>query len=197
MGDKVTRKELVRLAPNMIDKFDGNPEELTSFIESVETVKEMVEVADNDFFVKLVVSRLEGDGRDAIEEEPNDIEHLIEQLRENIKLPSSKVIKGRMLALRTDKTNMSKFSERAEQLADELRRSLIIEGFSRAKAKGLVIEKTVTLCRKNARSDTVKAITITTTIVLTTEMDVTTTTTTVTKMEIEITTVETNIPFEL
>ncbi|XP_031617635.1 putative neugrin-like protein DDB_G0288135, partial [Contarinia nasturtii] len=154
----MTRKEFLRLAASMLNKYDGNPLQLNGFIDSVELLKEMVEDDDKDVFTKLVKSRLEGIAREAIDDEPGDVDEIIRDLRANIKTDSSKVIEGRMLALRTDKTNLAKFSERAEELAEDFRRSLLIEGFSRAKAKELSIEKTVELCRKNARKDTVKAV---------------------------------------
>ncbi|XP_031633955.1 myb-like protein W, partial [Contarinia nasturtii] len=154
----MTRKEFLRLAASMLNKYDGNPLQLNGFIDSVELLKEMVEDDDKDVFTKLVKSRLEGIAREAINDEPANVDEIISDLKSNIKIDSSKVIEGRMLALRTDKTNLVKFSERAEELAEDFRRSLLIEGFSKAKAKELSIEKTVELCRKNARNDTVKAV---------------------------------------
>lgn len=104
------------------------------------------------------MTRLEGNAREAIiapPEKPNDI---ITQLKAFIKTESSKVIEGRMLALRADKTSLTKFAERAEEFAEQFRRSLCVEGFSKQKAKELSVEKTVELCRKTARSETVTAI---------------------------------------
>ncbi|XP_031639964.1 GATA zinc finger domain-containing protein 4-like [Contarinia nasturtii] len=153
-----SRKEFLRLAASMLNKYDGDPLQLNSFIDSVELLKEMVEDADKDVFTKLVKSRLEGTAREVVDDNPENVDEIINDLKANIKADSSKVIEGRMLALRTDKTNLSKFSERAEELAEDYRRSLQLEGFSKAKAKELSIEKTVELCRKNARNDTVKAV---------------------------------------
>lgn len=82
-------------------------------------------------------------------------------LLNNSKLPSkqsSKVIEGRMLALRADKTNLTKFSERAEELAEQYRRSLCDEGYAKDRTKELALTKTVELCRKNITSTTVDAI---------------------------------------
>lgn len=104
------------------------------------------------------MTRLEGIAREAIVIEPTNPNDIITQLRAAIKTEPSKVIEGRILALRTERTNLTKFAERAEELAEQLRRSLITEGFSKPKAKELSIEKTVELCRKSARNDTVKAV---------------------------------------
>lgn len=62
------------------------------------------------------------------------------------------------MAPRADENNLTKFSERAEELAEQYRRSLCTEGFSKEKAKEIAIEKKVDLCRKSARSERLQAI---------------------------------------
>lgn len=54
--------------------------------------------------------------------------------------------------------NYAEFAKQAEELADSLKRSLVIEGMTQVKAHELAIEQTVAVCRLNARSDLVKAI---------------------------------------
>lgn len=90
--------------------------------------------------------------------EPQTVDDIVRQLKASIKTESSKVIEGRILALRADKSSLTKFAEQAEALADQFRRSLCVEGFSKEKAKELAVEKTVEMCRKSAKNDTVKAV---------------------------------------
>lgn len=154
-----TRAEFIAIAHRMINyKFDGDPLALDSFIDAIELLEELCAETNKPTFVKFLMTRLEGLAREAIIERPTDTTEIIEQLRASIKTESSKVIEGRILALRADKTNLTKFAERAEELAEQYRRSLCDEGFSKAKAKEISIEKTVELCRKSARNDTVKAV---------------------------------------
>lgn len=62
------------------------------------------------------------------------------------------------MALRADKRNLTKFSEQAEKLAEDFRRSLVVEGFTRDKAQELTIQKTIEMCRKSAKSESAKAV---------------------------------------
>lgn len=160
MADKPqTKVQFLATANRTITcKFDGDPLALDSFIDAIELLKTVCEEQNQDTMVKYIMTKLEGKAREAILEIPENADDIIEQLRETIKTESAKVIEGRMLALRTDKSNLTKFAERAEELAEQLRRSLANEGFSRKKAKELSIEKTVELCRKNTRNETVNAI---------------------------------------
>lgn len=102
--------------------------------------------------------RLQGTAREAIVTTPETVDDIIRQLRANIKTESSKVIEGRILALRADKSSLTKFAEQAEALAEQFRRSLCVEGFSKEKAKEMAVEKTVEMCRRSAKNDTVKAV---------------------------------------
>lgn len=104
------------------------------------------------------MTRSEGVAREAIVTEPVTVDDIVRQLKVSIKTESSKVIEGRILALRVDKSSLTKFAEQAEALADQFRRSLCVEGFSKEKAKELAVEKTVEMCRKSAKNDTVKAV---------------------------------------
>lgn len=64
------------------------------------------------------MNRLEGKAREAILTQPVVVDQIITQLRAGIKSESSKVVEGRILALRADKTCLAKFSEQAEKRYD-------------------------------------------------------------------------------
>ena len=139
-------------------RYNGDPLNLDSFIDSVELLKDFCEPQNNGTMRKFVMTRLEGTAREAIVTTPQTVDDIIQQLRANIKTESSKVIEGRILALRADKSSLTKFAEQAEALADQFRRSLCVEGFSKEKAKEMAVEKTVEMCRRSAKNDTVKAV---------------------------------------
>lgn len=154
--DEQTVKQLMQLATSTINyRYDGDPLKLSSFIDAIELLKDLCEEQNERILVRFLMTRLEGKAREAIIEDPYDPDDIITQLRAAIKNESSKVIEGRMLALNLDRMNLTKFAERAEALAEQYRRSLCDEGFSKAKAKELTVEKTVELCRKNTKTDNV------------------------------------------
>lgn len=151
-----TPKDFIATASQMIGyRYDGHPLNLDSFLDAIDLLKEVCEANNLVIFRKFVMTRLEGVAREAIVTEPQTVDDIVKQLKDGIKTESSKVIEGRILALRADKTSLTKFAEQAELLAEQFRRSLVVEGFSKEKAKELAIEKTVEMCRKSARSSSV------------------------------------------
>lgn len=154
-----TPKDLITMAHHLINyRYSGDPLALDSFIDAIDVLKDLCENQNKAIMLKFLMSKLDGKAREAITITPETPDDIISQLRSTIKTESSKVIEGRILALRADKTNLTTFAERAEELAEQFRRSLVVEGYSKQKAKELTIEKTTELCRKSARNDTVKAV---------------------------------------
>lgn len=155
----MTNVEFLALASKTINTpYDGNPLTLNAFINSIEILKEVVPNNLAQMFFKVVKSKLTGKALDLIPNEINTVDGVIEILTGKIKPDNSKVVAGRLLALRADKSKMTEFTDQAEKLADVLQRSLIIEGITHDKAKEMTIEKTVELCRNATRSDLVKSI---------------------------------------
>lgn len=151
--------EFIKLANATINyRFDGDPDLLDGFIDGLELLKELVENENKKVFIKFVMTRLEGEARGLFKEAPNDIDIIINRLKEKIAFEPSKVIEGKFLALRADRSSLLKFSDLAKELASKYNRSLVREGFSIDKAKEITVEKTVEMCRKSAKSDTVKAV---------------------------------------
>lgn len=74
------------------------------------------------------------------------------------KFDNSKVVEGRLLALKADQSKLNDYAKKAEELADSLKRALVLEGIPQSKANEMAIDKTVELCRSNARSDMVRGI---------------------------------------
>lgn len=159
MAQPQTPSDFIALAHRMINnKYAGDPLALDSFIDAIELLKDLCEDHNKAIFLKFVMTRLEGLARESILTTPETVDAVVRQLRDGIKTESSKVIEGRILALRADRSSLMKFSEQAEKLAEQFKRSLCLEGFSREKAKEIAIEKTVEMCRKSSKNDTVKAV---------------------------------------
>lgn len=154
-----TPAELIRIGNQMISyRFNGDSSALDSFIDAIELLKELCEAANLPTLIKFIMTRLEGNARRIFDKAPDNVDTIITKLRQEIKTESSKVLEGKILALRADKTSLIKFSEQAEKLAEQYCCSLFAEGFSKEKAKEITIQKTVEMCRKSAKNDTVKAV---------------------------------------
>lgn len=142
----------------MPHKYDGDPLELEAFINSVELVKELAGNNHGNLFLQLVKSKLTKKAIEAMPKDAVNVDQIINGLKDNIKPDNSKVLAGRLLALRADKSKLTEFSDQAQELAEALQRSLIIEGIPQNKAREMTIERTVELCRNAARSDLVKSV---------------------------------------
>lgn len=152
-------EDFFKLASKVVDtKFDGKPSNLEAFIEQIELLEPMVEETNKKHLIKFVCTHLTGKAREALPDNPQTVKAIIDALRKEIKPESSRVIEGKIVALRADKMNVSKFAEKANELAEDFRQSLVFEGHTKEKANEMAIRKTVELCYKSTRSDTVKAI---------------------------------------
>lgn len=163
MARKMSNAEFIRFAAQTVHKsYSGDPLALDSFINSVELAKTIAEQDQITILKKFILTRLEGKALECVNKE-GTVENIITDLRKTIKPDSSKVVEGRMLSLKLNKSNSTDFAHDAEKLAEALQRSLVIEGISLAKAKEMAVEKTVEMCRQSARTDLVKAVLASTT----------------------------------
>lgn len=154
-----TPQEFFATASKILNyKFEGDPLKLQSFLEDVELVEEMAQPETAAVCLKFIKSRITGVAREQLPEDINTIQKITDALKKNVKYDSSKVIEGRLIALRISKGNVSKFAEEAERLSEAFERSLVDEKFTRTKAKELTIAKAKELCRKVTRSDVVEGI---------------------------------------
>lgn len=140
-------------------KYGGDPLKLNSFIIDAQLVESLATNDDTKkFCLTFIKSRLEGRAEEAIPDDCKTVEALTTALKAKIKPDNSGIIEGKMTALSLRKNDYSKFAAEAEKLAEALRRTLIIEGLTRAKAEEMTIKKTVEICRKTAKSEVVKSV---------------------------------------
>lgn len=157
MSDPMTEREFLTLAAANIKCYAGDPLKLRSFINSVNVVKRVVG-PHGALLVEFVKSKLEGRAEECVPDETDTIDEIFRALKNEIKPDNSRVIEGRMLALKIDKSNMQDYSKQAEELAEALERSLVVEGITQAKAKSMAIDRTVDMCRQSAKSDLVRSV---------------------------------------
>lgn len=153
------RRELIKMANGTINRnYGGDPLGLEAFINSIKLIRTMAEEDQAPLILTFVKTKLEGKALEAVDSTVDTIDELITQLRAKIKPDNSKVIAGKMMALRMQRHNPQTFAKDAEDLADALQRSLVIEGISFAKANEMTIDKTIEMCRASAKSDVVRSI---------------------------------------
>lgn len=153
----LSNPEFLKIAAATVNKpYSGDPLALQSFIDSIELLATLATTAGlRTFLVSFIKTKIEGRAREYITDQDITTENIVQKLSGNIKPESSKVIEGRMLALRVSNSTQVDFSAKAEDLAEAFRRSLVIEGIIPSKANEMAVEKTVELCRLNTQSDLV------------------------------------------
>lgn len=88
----------------------------------------------------------------------HDAQDIIDLLREKIKPENSDIVLGRFLALRADRGSLQQFQEKAEILAEKLRKAYIGEGMSMQLAQKTAVKKTIEMCRFSAKSMLVRSV---------------------------------------
>lgn len=139
------------------NNYAGNPLSLQPFIKSVKLLQR-IQGDHADILLEYILTKLEGRALEAVPQEPHSVDEIIEALQREIKPDSSDVIEGRMIALKYDNKNVQDFSKTAEELAEALERSLIVEGMTQAKAREITIKNTVKMCRNSARCDLLRSV---------------------------------------
>lgn len=158
--EKMERPQFLSLmAANIPQNYAGDPMALRPFIASIDY---LYELADSDalktLLKKFILTKLEGLAAEIVPAEPASVKAIVGALSAKIKPENSKVIEGRMMALRADRGNLQDYAKKVEELSDSFRRALVADGIPLAKAEEMTIDKTIDLCRANAQNQVVKAV---------------------------------------
>lgn len=148
------------MAANIRKNYAGDPLALTPFIASIDLLKE---VADGDngllnLLRKFILTKLEGYASEIVPREPQNVDEIVNALKNKIKAESSEVIEGKMMALRADRVPLQDFAKKTEELADALRRALVMEDISLERAEKETIKRTIKVCRANTQNTLVKSV---------------------------------------
>lgn len=152
--------EYLKLCASTINyTYSGEPTGLTAFINAIDLLNG---IATTDplraILSSFIKTKVVGQAGDFLNDATNTVDLIKNKLREKIKTDSAKVLEGRLTALKLDRQPLQEFSKTAEDLADQFRRALVMEGIPHDKAEEMTIEKTVKMCRASARTDVVRAI---------------------------------------
>lgn len=154
------QKDLLDIVNSQIRKpYEGDPMGLQTFITGVEIAKDFANTAELQAkLVMYVKGRLDGRARELITEDIDTIDKLVDKLKRAIRPDNSKIIEARIASLHYSFAKREEFASRAEELADALRRTLIIEGMTAEKANELAVDSTIQLCKKYTQSNVVKTV---------------------------------------
>lgn len=137
--------------------YSGDPLALESFIASIDLLKD-VGTDLSDTLKLFVLARLSGKAQECVRKNPNSVDQIVEDLKKYIKPDNSKVIEGRLQALRFNAGKPQEFTTQAEELSEALQRTLILEGVGQEKAREMTVERTVDLCRQSSKTDFVRGV---------------------------------------
>lgn len=139
--------------------YEGDALGLTPFIKSIKLLQALdKDKAYGETLSDFILTRLKGIAIECIPENIQTADEIIIRLKENIKPENSKVIAGRMMAVRADRNNFADYTKKTEELAEKLKRALVLEGIPNEKANEMTVDKTIELCRTNTTSGLVKSV---------------------------------------
>lgn len=156
--DMGTKEEFYSLASKAIKQYAGNPLGLTAFVNSLKLMTTMAGNTHKDLLVAIILTKLEDKAADVVSPTVETVADIITQLQAAIKPDSSKVLTARLLGMRYDRSKVQEFTTNVDEVAENLKRSLIIEGVTPAKASEMVVDETIRMCRQCTKSDLVKAV---------------------------------------
>lgn len=156
----LTKLELLKLCAGTINQnYEGDPLKLESFINAIKLLETMATTTElQSTLVSFIKTKLVGKALEYMPTGTLTTDQIITVLREKIRPESSKIIEGRLAALRSDRQSLQNFSKMAEELAENLKRSLIMEGMTVEKANEVTIDRTVKMCRSSAKNDLTRAV---------------------------------------
>lgn len=118
----------IKLCAPTILPFEGDPVKLEPFINSIQLLEPLA--TTNEFrqtLVKFIKNKLSEKALDCLPSTATTVNLIIAALREKIKPESSRVLESRLAALRADRNSLHNFSKIAKELADNLKRSLVMD----------------------------------------------------------------------
>lgn len=112
MAAEPTQMEMMRLYAQTINRnYAGDPLGLQSFLNSVMLLKSMTGETHTALLKQFVLSKLEGKALESVPQNPGSTEDIMAALKARIKPEGSKVVTGKLMALKTDRLNATDFSK--------------------------------------------------------------------------------------
>jgi len=148
--------EFIKLATSLIPEFDGKPENLQSFLDSLnllDTLKGTHELTA----ISLIKTKLKGHARNLISNEQT-IAAIIAQLSNAVKGESVEVVSAKLLNLQQKNKTANQYTQEVEKLAKALEGAYVSEGLSQTLANKYSTTTAVKAMTQNCSIDKVKLI---------------------------------------
>lgn len=152
----ITELEYYNLCARTLNSmYSGDALALTPCLKAIYLLEAMGKEKQHENILRdYILTKLQGIASECVPQNA-DIKR---SLKEKTKPENSKVVSGRMMAIRADKTNFTDYTKRTEALAEQLTRSLTLEDYPNDKANEMVIDRTIELCRANTTLNIVKSV---------------------------------------
>lgn len=140
------------------EMYSGDPLSLRPFIHKINSVQRLCQNEVHETtLLDAIMSHVNAIAADVLPLRPDSVDSVKNILIAKIKPESSRVVRGRMMALKSDHNNLTDFSKKVENLADHFKRSLILENIPEENANRMVVDDVIDLCRANTTSQLVKS----------------------------------------
>lgn len=121
--------------------YNGDPQGAYSFIKKIDSIEILCENNDHrKILIRNILANVKTRALNILPKDPTTIKEITDALTEKIKPEKSNILESRMMTLRLDKTTLGDYSKKVEQLADSLKRSLIVEGITSAKDNEIAVQ---------------------------------------------------------
>lgn len=134
--------DFLNIATKIINyKYGGNPLSLATFQNKVELLTAATEQKNQPYLLKFVKSCLEGKALEALPAQVNSLQELLDALKSKIKLESSEVIEGKLMALKADHAKLNDYASKVEKLALAMKEHLFWKNIHRTKPTKWLLKK--------------------------------------------------------
>lgn len=155
--DMTTKSEFLKEASKLIPSFDGNPDNLLSFIDALELVND--DVGNHmDTAIRLIKTKLTGKARNCISDDDNTILKIITRLKAKVQGESSKLLTGKLLNLKQNSKSANTYVDEIQKLTESLKTAFITEGLTSDLADQYSTDQAVRAMKQNANNDKVKLV---------------------------------------
>jgi len=154
MAQTVT--EFIKLATSLLPEFDGKPENLQSFLDSLDLL-DTLKGTHEPTAISLIKTKLKGHARNLISNEQT-IAAIITQLSTAVKGESVEVVSAKLLNLQQKNKTANQYTQEVEKLAKALEGAYVSEGLSQSLANKYSTTTAVKAMTQNCSIDKVKLI---------------------------------------
>lgn len=151
-----TNVEFLNTASRLLTEFDGKPENLRSFLDSIEIINSIKDTHET-IAVSLIKTKLKGNARNIISNETT-IAQITQKLQTTVKGESVEVLTAKLMSVRQNSKSANAYCSEVENLAKSLENAYISDGLTSEIAGKYSTQVAVKAMTKNCTIDKVKLI---------------------------------------